>query len=56
MVEGMEVITNVMKTSELIYCLRLLMEKHGDKEVFVDGYGVLSVDYNVADDCIDIDS
>lgn len=46
----------IMKASELIYDLKHIIETNGDKEVFVNGYGVLDVDYNVADDCIDINA
>lgn len=43
-----------MKASELIYDLRHLIEKHGDKIVFVNDYEVIDVGYDADDDSIDI--
>lgn len=44
-----------MTAKEIIETLTEIVNKYGDKEVFLNGYGVLVVDYNVVDDCIDIE-
>lgn len=45
-----------MRAQELVDELIYLICKYGDKEVFFDGLGVMGIDYNVNDDCFDIDT
>lgn len=44
-----------MTLDELIDELMDLSRKHGECEVYINGYEILNVEYNLADDCIDID-
>lgn len=44
-----------MTAEEIIETLTEIVNKRGDKVVFINGYEALVVDYNVADDCIDIE-
>lgn len=43
-----------MTLDELIDELMDLSRKHSDCEVYIDGYEILSVEYNEDEDCIDI--
>lgn len=43
-----------MTAQEVIDELMTLVHKHGDKIIFADGFEVIDIDYNVADDCYDI--
>ena len=43
-----------MTAVELIEELTYLVEKHGNVDVFILNYEISNVDYDVADDCIDI--
>lgn len=45
-----------MTLDELIDELMDLSRKHSDCEVYIDDYEISNVEYNLADDCIDINS